>query len=149
MLNLNNNELTFEINGYQKYRSNEDDSWANTTWMIKNEFIQYESSSYDLESIEVDRLKDMFKKFISGQMNEMEVFVPLEPAFKIRFYPKGDEYGLWYKTVDVKEPIIKPNIEVIVHLVDSKHCITESSYSYILEKEEVAKFYNYLVDITE
>lgn len=152
MLHLSDNEIQLDIKNYErpeKRYNGDDESWANVQWKIKNNVIEFDSSSYDMESCEVDILKEMIKDFIDGKIEEIKTFIPLEPAFKIIFYPKGNEYVCWLKDRNSKEFSINPDIQLLINYIDDDGCIMDSYYSYFLEEREIKKFYNYLKDVTE
>ncbi len=151
MIYFDNNRIGFGISGYERKqeRKNEDDSWANIAWEVDSDVVKFDSMLYYMESKEVDELKELFEKFISGKMTDMVSFVPLEPSFKIRFYPNGDEYGQWFETINSTEPVKKPNVELLISFIEEDKAISELSVSYILEDSEVNKFYDYLVQITK
>lgn len=151
MLYLKEKELGLEIIGYEKYRSDDDDSWAHVNWEVNNGNIKFKNESYDIESVEVEHLRDKLKRFISGEMKDYECFVPIEDAFKVRFYPKGDEYGCWLKDSKSNEFLEKKIVEIVVYPVDFDDGAIDKyvGASFILNNEETAKLYNYLFDITE
>lgn len=151
MIYFDDNRISLCINGYEKKqdRKNEEDSWANVAWEINSEVVKLDSCIYYMESKEIDELKELFKKFIDGMLEDVISFVPLEPAFKIRFYPNGDEYGNWFETANTNKLVKSPNVELLINFIENDKAISELSVSYILEPEEVNKFYNYLVEITK
>ncbi len=152
MLSLSNNEIQLHIKNYEKPEKRvhgDDDSWANVEWKINNEVIDFYSNSYDMQSYEVDMLKEILKEFIDGKIQDIKTFIPLEPAFKIIFYPKGNEYGCWLKDINSEEFIVSPDIQILINFIDNSGCILDSYFSYFLDKEEIESFYNYLVEITK
>lgn len=143
-------ELELCISGYEKYRKVEDDSWANVAWKVNNYAIQFQNYSYDMMSYEVEELRNKLNNFIKGEIKEYICFVPIEPAFKVRFYPKGDEYGMYYEDSEAKKLIENKNVEIIIHPNDKDGAPDEMvGASYILDMEDTEKLYNYLVDITK
>lgn len=148
-LKLCNDELELSISGYEKYRKVEDDSWTDVAWKVNNDVIKFENYSYDMLSYEVEGLKDKFKKFINGEIQEYTCFVPIESAFKIRFYPKGDEYGMYYEDVEKGKLVESKNVEIIVHPNENTGAFNEMvGASFILDEEDVQKLYDYLEKIT-
>jgi hypothetical protein len=148
-LKLCNDELELSISGYEKYSKVEDDSWADVAWKVNNDVIKFENYSYDMLSYEVEGLKDKFKKFINGEIQEYTCFVPIESAFKIRFYPKGDEYGMYYEDVEKGKLVESKNVEIIVHPNENTGAFDEMvGASFILDEEDVQKLYDYLEKIT-
>lgn len=100
MLEINDgyNKLKFSIDNYTKNKIrrfnkiDEDDCWCNLYINIENEYLRIENPHYDLECIEVDNLYEILEKFISDKMKNNCSFEPIEPSFKICFYPYGEEY---------------------------------------------------------
>ncbi len=149
-LKLCYDELELCISGYEKYRKVEDDSWANVSWKVNNYAIQFQNYSYDMMSYEVEGLRDELNKFITGEMKEFTCFVPIESAFKVRFYPKGDEYGMYYEDSDSTKLLENKNAEIIVHPNDKIGALDEMvGVSFILDEDDVKKLYEYLVKITK
>ena len=143
-------ELELSISGYEKYRKVEDDSWANVAWKANNYAIQFQNYSYDMMSYEVEELRDRLKEFINGEMKEYTCFVPTESAFKVRFYPKGDEYGMYYEDSKTKKLLESKNAEIIVHPNDKIGALDEMvGASFILDDEDIKKLYDYLEEITK
>ena len=129
-------ELELCIYGYEKYRKVEDDSWAHVNWKISNYTLKFENSSYDLMCYEVDELRENIKTFLDGNMKDYKCFIPIEQTFKIRFYPKGDEYGVYYESLENKKLVEEPNMEIVV-------------YPIMLDMTDIKKLYDYLVKITK
>ena len=100
MLEINDgyNKLKLSIDNYinKKYRKfnklDEDDCWCNLYIGIENEYVKIEDYYYDLECIEVDNLYEILEKFINDKLESNYSFEPIEPSFKIYFYPYGEEY---------------------------------------------------------
>ena len=100
MLEINDgyNKLKFSIDNYinkkcRKFNKlDEDDCWCNLYIGIENEYVKIEDYYYDLECIEVDNLYEILEKFINDKMESNYSFEPIEPSFKIYFYPYGEEY---------------------------------------------------------
>lgn len=92
------NKIKFEINDYisKKARKinnmDEDDCWCDLYLSIENEYIKIENSYYDLECREVDNLYEDLELFINDKMQNNRSFEPIEEAFKIYFFPYGEEY---------------------------------------------------------
>lgn len=144
------NELELSISGYEKFRKVEDDSWANVAWKVNNYAIKFENYSYDMMSYEVEELRDKIKEFIDGKMKEYFCFVPTESAFKIRFYPKGDEYGMYYEDFEKGKLVENKNAEIIIHPNYDVGALDEMvGVSFILEDDDIQKLYNYLEEITK
>ena len=143
-------ELELAISGYEKFRKVEDDSWANVAWKVNNYAIKFENYSYDMMSYEVEELRDKLKKFINGELQEYTCFVPMEAAFKVRFYPMGDEYGMYYEYDDKSKLIENKNAEIIIHPNDNIGALDEMvGASFILDDEDIQKLYDYLEEITK
>ena len=51
-----------------------------------------ENPYYDLECIEVDELCENLRDFVTDKVEDNFSFEPIEPSFKIYFYPYGEEY---------------------------------------------------------
>ena len=100
MLKINNgyNTIKLEIKHYEskQYRRNnkidEDNSWCSLNIELENEYVKIENLYYSLESIEVDMMYELLNEFVNDKMNDNYIFEPLEPSFKIYFYPYGKEY---------------------------------------------------------
>lgn len=100
MLEINDgyNKLKFSIDNYinKKYRKSnkldEDDCWCNLYIGLENEYVKIDNPYYDLECIEVDNLYVVLNEFINDKMESNYSFEPIEPSFKIYFYPYGEEY---------------------------------------------------------
>ena len=100
MLEINDgyNKLKFSIDNYinKQYRKynklDEDDCWCNLYISIENEYIKMENPYYDLECIEVDELYENLRDFVTDKVEDNFSFEPIEPSFKIYFYPYGEEY---------------------------------------------------------
>ncbi len=140
--------VEFEIKGYEKHRYDDDDSWANVLWKIHNEYVHYENNSYDISSVEVERLRDKIKKFLDGEIKENDYFEPIEAAFRIEFYPKGKDYGRWLEPI-TREPLSFTDVQIYIFFVDdSDYTITDSSFNFFIDEEELEDLYNYLIEIT-
>lgn len=148
-IKLYDDELELGISGYEKYRKVEDDSWANVSWKVNNHTIKFENYSYDMMSCEVDELRDKLQEFIENRMQDYSVFLPTEEAFKVRFYPKGDEYGIYYEGLNSKKLVENPNIEIIVHPTDEIGAPDIIGVSFVLDNDDTRKLYDYLVEITK
>ena len=100
MLKINNgyNTIKLEIKHYEskQYRKNnkidEDSSWSSLNIELENEYMKIENLYYSLESIEVDMMYELLNEFVNDKMDDNYIFEPLEPSFKIYFYPYGKEY---------------------------------------------------------
>ena len=100
MLKINNgyNTIKLEIKHYEskQYRRNnkidEDNSWCSLNIELENEYVKIENLYYSLESIEVDMMYEFLNEFVNDKMDDNYIFEPLEPSFKIYFYPYGKEY---------------------------------------------------------
>lgn len=140
--------VELEIKGYEKYRLDDDDSWANVLWKIHNGYVHYENNSYDIESVEIEELRDTIKKFLDGEIRENDYFEPIEAAFRIEFYPKGKDYGRWVET-STGEPAIFTDVQIFIFFVDDNdYTITDSSFNFSIDEEDLENLYNYLVEIT-
>ena len=95
MLEINDgyNKLKLSIDNYinKKYRKfnklDEDDCWCNLYIGIENEYVKIDNPYYDLECIEVDNFYEVLNEFINDKMECNSSFEPIEPSFKIYFYP--------------------------------------------------------------
>ena len=92
------NKLKFSIDNYinKKFRKfnklDEDDCWCKLNICIENEYVKIDNPYYGLECIEVDNLYEVLNEFINDKMESNYSFEPIEPSFKIYFYPYGEEY---------------------------------------------------------
>ena len=100
MLKINNGYSTikleikyYESKQYRKYNKiDEESSWSSLNIELENEYVKIENLYYVLKSIEVDIMYELLNKFVNDKMDDNYVFEPLEPSFKIYFYPYGKEY---------------------------------------------------------
>lgn len=143
------NELEFGISGYERYRKVEDDSWANVILKVCNDTIKFENCSFDIMSCEVDELRDRISEFLNKKMKNYACYKPTEEAFKVRFYPKGDEYGIYYEGLNSKKLLESPNIEILVYPTDKIGALDTVGVSFILEEDDIKRLYKYLIEITK
>lgn len=138
--------LEIEIFEYKKYKYNE---WANVLWKIHNDYINYENSSYDIEKSEIEKLKTLLKDFLDNKLKENISFEPIEPTFRIEFYPKGKDYGRWINPKN-NENLILPEAQLYVYFVDQNdYSILDASFNWIMDRTDVEDLYKYLVKITK
>lgn len=155
MLEINDgyNKLKLSIDNYinKKYRKfnklDEDDCWCNLYIGIENEYVKIEDYYYDLECIEVDNLYEILEKFINDKMESNYSFEPIEPSFKIYFYPYGEEYqnnNYDQENISRKDKMARIFIAFIEK--DTKALTSDGVYIE-LDAEAIRKILNYLKDI--
>ena len=155
MLEINDgyNKLMFSIDNYinKKYREfnklDEDDCWCNLDIGIENEYVKIEDYYYDLECIEVDNLYEILEKFINDKMESNYSFEPIEPSFKIYFYPYGEEYqnnNYDQENISRKDKMARMFIAFIEK--DTKAPSSDGVY-IVLDIDDISKILNYLEKI--
>ena len=155
MLEINDgyNKLKFSIDNYTKNKIrrfnkiDEDDCWCNLYINIDNEYLKIENSHYDLECIEVDNLYEILEKFISDKMKNNCSFEPIEPSFKICFYPYGEEYqnnNYVQENISRKDKVARIFIAFIEK--DTKALTSDGVYIE-LGTNAIRKILNYLKDV--
>lgn len=155
MLEINDgyNKLKLSIDKYinKKYRKfnklDEDDCWCNLYIGIENEYVKIEDYYYDLECIEVDNLYEILEKFINDKMESNYSFEPIEPSFKIYFYPYGEEYqnnNYDQKNISRKDKMARIFIAFIEK--DTKAPSSDGVY-IVLDIDAISKILNYLEKI--
>ena len=155
MLEINDgyNKLKLSIDNYinKKYRKfnklDEDDCWCNLYIGIENEYVKIEDYYYDLECIEVDNLYEILEKFINDKMESNYSFEPIEPSFKIYFYPYGEEYqnnNYEQENISRKDKLARIFISFIEK--DTKALSSDGVY-IVLDIEAISKILNYLEKI--
>ena len=155
MLEINDgyNKLKLSIDNYinKKYRKfnklDEDDCWCNLYIGIENEYVKIEDYYYDLECIEVDNLYEILEKFINDKMESNYSFEPIEPSFKIYFYPYGEEYqnnNYEQENISRKDKMARMFIAFIEK--DTKAPSSDGVY-IVLDIDDISKILNYLEKI--
>ena len=155
MLEINDvyNILKFDINYYtnKKIRKfnklDEDDCWCNLYIGIENEYVKIDNPYYGLECIEVENLYKVLNEFIDDKMESNYSFQPLEPSFKIYFYPYGEEYqnnNYVQENISRKDKIARLFIAFIEK--DTKALTSDGVYIE-LDADAIRKILNYLKDI--
>ena len=155
MLQINDeyNKLKFGIDNYinKKYRKfnkiDEDDCWCNLYIGIENEYVKIDNPYYNLECVEVDNLYEILEEFINDKMESNYSFEPIEPSFKICFYPYGEEYqnnNYEQENVSRKDKMIKIFIAFIEK--DTK-ALSSGGVYIVLNTEAISKILNYLGNI--
>ncbi len=136
-------ELEFAISGYEKEKRDSEDDWVNVGWQVHNETINFKNFGYYMECCEVEELRDMIKDFLNGDIKEMKSFVPLEPAFQVRFYPVVDDYSKQFG-------FEKPTMEIIVYPeAKSDGAIDLVGAFFTIHRDEASMMYDYLIKMTE
>ena len=144
------NKFKFSIGNYinKKYRRfnklDEDDCWCNLYISLENEYIKIENPYYGLECIEVDCLYDILEEFINDKMESNYSFEPIEPSFKIYFYPYGEEYqnnNYEQKNISRKDKMARIFIAFIEK--DTKAPSSDGVY-IVLDIDAISKILNYL-----
>ena len=152
MLEINDgyNKLKLSIDNYinKKYRKfnklDEDDCWCNLYIGIENEYVKIEDYYYDLECIEVDNLYEILEKFINDKMESNYSFEPIEPSFKIYFYPYGEEYqnnNYEQENLSRKDKVARIFIAFIEK--DTKAPSSDGVY-IVLDIDAITKILNYI-----
>ena len=155
MLEINDgyNKLKLSIDNYinKKYRKfnklDEDDCWCNLYIGIENEYVKIEDYYYDLECIEVDNLYEILEKFINDKLESNYSFEPIEPSFKIYFYPYGEEYknnNYLQENISRKNKIARLFIAFIEK--DTK-ALALDGICIVLDIDDISKILNYLEKI--
>ncbi len=155
MLEINDgyNKLKLSIDNYinKKYRKfnklDEDDCWCNLYIGIENEYVKIEDYYYDLECIEVDNLYEILEKFINDKMESNYSFEPIEPSFKIYFYPYGEEYqnnNYEQENLSRKDKVARIFIAFIEK--DTKAPSSDGVY-IVLDIDAITKILNYIESI--
>ena len=155
MLEINDgyNKLKLSIDNYinKKYRKfnklDEDDCWCNLYIGIENEYVKIEDYYYDLECIEVDNLYEILEKFINDKLESNYSFEPIEPSFKIYFYPYGEEYqnnNYEQENLSRKDKVARIFIAFIEK--DTKAPSSDGVY-IVLDIDAITKILNYIESI--
>ena len=155
MLEINDgyNKLKLIIENYinKKYRKfnklDEDDCWSDLYIGIENEYVKIEDYYYDLECIEVDNLYEILEKFINDKLESNYSFEPIEPSFKIYFYPYGEEYqnnNYDQENISRKDKMARIFIAFIEK--DTKAPSSDGVY-IVLDIDDISKILNYLEKI--
>ena len=144
------NKLKFSIDNYinKKYRKfnklDEDDCWCNLYISIENEYVKIDNPYYDLECIEVDNLYEVLNEFINDKMESNYSYEPIEPSFKIYFYPYGEEYqnnNYEQKNISRKDKVARIFIAFIEK--DTKAPSSDGVY-IVLDIDAITKILNYI-----
>lgn len=147
------NKLKFSIDNYinKKYRKfnklDEDDCWCNLNICIENEYVKIDNSYYGLECIEVDNLYEVLNEFINDKMESNCSFEPIEPSFKIYFYPYGEEYqnnNYEQENISRKDKVARIFIAFIEK--DTKAPSSDGVY-IVLDIDAITKILNYIESI--
>ena len=155
MLEINDgyNKLKFSIDNYinkkcRKFNKlDEDDCWCNLYIGIENEYVKIEDYYYDLECIEVDNLYEILEKFINDKLESNYSFEPIEPSFKIYFYPYGEECqnnNYDQENISRKDKMARMFIAFIEK--DTKAPSSDGVY-IVLDIDDISKILNYLEKI--
>ena len=155
MLQINDgyNKLKFGIDNYinKKYRKfnkiDEDDCWCNLYIGIENEYVKIDNQYYNLECVEVDNLYEILEKFINDKMESNYSFEPIEPSFKIYFYPYGEEYqnnNYEQENISRKDKMVK----IFIAFIEKDEKALSSGGVYIvLDADAIGKILNYIENI--
>ena len=144
------NKLKFSIDNYinKKYRKfnklDEDDCWCNLYISIENEYVKIDNPYYDLECIEVDNLYEVLNDFINDKMESNYSYEPIEPSFKIYFYPYGEEYqnnNYEQENISRKDKVARIFIAFIEK--DTKAPSSDGVY-IVLDIDAITKILNYI-----
>ena len=152
MLEINDgyNKLKLSIDNYinKKYRKfnklDEDDCWCNLYIGIENEYVKIDNPYYDLECIEVDNLYEVLNDFINDKMESNYSYEPIEPSFKIYFYPYGEEYqnnNYEQENISRKDKVARIFIAFIEK--DTKAPSSDGVY-IVLDIDAITKILNYI-----
>lgn len=155
MLKINDgyNTIKLEIKHYEskQYRKNnkidEDDSWTTLNIELENEYVKIENFYYGLESLEVDMMYELLNEFVNDKMDDNYIFEPLEPSFKIYFYPYGKEYK---DSRYVQENISKNDKEIsifIAFIEKDNQSISDDGVIVNISLEETKEILKYLESI--
>ena len=144
------NKLKFSIDNYinKKYRKfnklDEDDCWCNLNICIENEYVKIDNPYYGLECIEADNLYEVLNEFINDKMESNCSFEPIEPSFKIYFYPYGEEYqnnNYEQENISRKDKVARIFIAFIEK--DTKAPSSDGVY-IVLDIDAITKILNYI-----
>ena len=147
------NKLKFSIDNYinKKHRKfnklDEDDCWCNLNICIENEYVKIDNPYYGLECIEADNLYEVLNEFINDKMESNCSFEPIEPSFKIYFYPYGEEYqnnNYEQENISRKDKVARIFIAFIEK--DTKAPSSDGVY-IVLDIDAISKILNYLEKI--
>ena len=152
MLEINDgyNKLKFSIDNYinKKFRKfnklDEDDCWCNLNICIENEYVKIDNPYYGLECIEADNLYEVLNEFINDKMESNCSFEPIEPSFKIYFYPYGEEYqnnNYEQENISRKDKVARIFIAFIEK--DTKAPSSDGVY-IVLDIDAITKILNYI-----
>ena len=151
----NYNYLKIEINDYIKKeirrikKLDENDCWCGLHIYMKNEYLEIDNPYYDLECCEVDNLYEKLKQYLSNKIDDNMSFEPIEPAFKLYFYPSGKEYK--NKNYEQQALSTKDKKAIAFIAFVEKETIAPLDDGVIIElsEEEVREIYNYIKSIIE
>ena len=152
MLEINDgyNKLKLSIDNYinKKHRKfnklDEDDCWCNLNICIENEYVKIDNPYYGLECIEADNLYEVLNEFINDKMESNCSFEPIEPSFKIYFYPYGEEYqnnNYEQENISRKDKVARIFIAFIEK--DTKAPSSDGVY-IVLDIDAITKILNYI-----
>ena len=155
MLEINDgyNNLKIDIKNYisEKIRKikkiDEEDCWCNLYLYIENEYLKLENYHYGLECVEVDMLYKVVEEFLNDKLKDNYIFEPLEPSFKMYFYPYGEEYK---DNKYIQENISSSDkkVKLFIAFIE-KDTKAPSSDGIIIdiELEKIRKIFKYLQEI--
>ena len=147
------NKLKFSIDNYinKKYRKfnklDEDDCWCNLYIGIENEYVKIDKPYYDLECIEVENLYKVLNEFINDKIENNYSFEPIEPSFKIYFYPYGEEYqNNNYEQENISRKDKMARIFIAFIEKDTK-ALSPDGVCIVLDMDAISKILNYIEKI--
>ena len=155
MLEINDgyNKLKFSIDNYinKKFRKfnklDEDDCWCKLNICIENEYVKIDNPYYGLECIEVDNLYEVLNEFINDKMESNYSFEPIEPSFKIYFYPYGEEYqNNNYEQENISRKDKMARIFIAFIDKDTK-ALSPDGVCIVLDMDAISKILNYIEKI--
>ena len=111
---------------------------------IENEYVKIDNPYYGLECMEVDNLYEVLNEFINDKMESNCRFEPIEPSFKIYFYPYGEEYqnnNYEQENISRKDKVARIFIAFIEK--DTKAPSLDGVY-IVLDIDAITKILNYI-----
>lgn len=155
MLEINDGYNKFKINidnyidkNIRKIRElDEDNCWCNLNISIENEYVKIENSYYDLECIEIDNLYKKIEKFVNDKLESNSIFEPIEPSFKMYFYPYGEEYQNDNYMQDNLSRNDKSVRLFIAFVEKDTKAISSDGVFVNLDTKDIANILNYLKNI--
>jgi len=134
----------------EKYDSKklDDDDWAKVSFSFKfGNIINYSESNAELmQNQEINILESYLKRLLEDKIKEKKTYNFIEPDFEMDFYPK------MYST-DPNLIYIKPGTEVADISMDLRvnlwsDGLTGNYFSMSFDREDIEKFYTYLLLVT-